>query len=104
MTEQADGGPRSRWTRAQVLRAAIDLADLGGIESLSMRKLSQELGGATMSLYNHVSNKADILDGLAERAFDQVELPDPALPWPQRLRAVALSMYEVFGRTPVVCR
>ena len=46
--------PRRPWNRAQLLRAAIDLADKGGIESLSMRKLSQELGGGTMSLYNHV--------------------------------------------------
>src|SRR5687768_3936370 len=47
--------PRRPWTRAQLVRAAIDLADQGGIESLSMRKLSQHLGGAPMSLYNHVS-------------------------------------------------
>ena len=49
--------PRLPWTRAQLLRAAIDLADKGGIESLSMRKLSQELGGAPMSLYNHIPTR-----------------------------------------------
>jgi hypothetical protein len=55
-----------------------------------------------MSLYNHVSNKADILDGLAERVFSQVEPPDPALPWPERIRAAALSMHRALSRHPVV--
>ncbi|MCA2222442.1 TetR/AcrR family transcriptional regulator [Nonomuraea aurantiaca] len=93
---------REPLNRAKILDAALELATKEGLEGLSMRRLAKSLGVEAMSLYNHVSNKADILDGLAERAFDQIELPDPALPWPQRLRAVALSMYEVFGRSPVV--
>ena len=69
------GGP---WTRARLLRAAIDLADKRGIESLSMRKLSQELGGGTMSLYNHIANKDDLLDGMIDAVFSEIELPDQA--------------------------
>jgi AcrR family transcriptional regulator len=67
--------PRRPWNRGQLLRAAIDLADTGGIESLSMRKLSQELGGGTMSLYNHVSNKDDLVDGMIDIVFSEIELP-----------------------------
>ena len=67
--------PRRPWNRAQLLRAAIDLADKGGIESVSMRKLSQELGGAPMSLYNHVSNKGDLLDAMIDLVFSEIELP-----------------------------
>ncbi|MEV6148859.1 TetR family transcriptional regulator [Nonomuraea sp. NPDC052129] len=93
---------REPLNREKILDAALELATEEGLEGLSMRRLAKSLGVEAMSLYNHVSNKADILDGLAERAFDQVELPDPALPWPQRLRAVALSMYGVFARSPVV--
>lgn len=93
---------REPLNREKILDAALELAAEEGLEGLSMRRLAKTLGVEAMSLYNHVSNKADILNGLAERAFSQVELPDPALPWQQRLRAMALSMYEVFGRAPVV--
>ena len=72
---ETEGEPRAPWTRAQLLRAAIDLADEHGIESLSMRKLSQHLGGGTMSLYNHVANKDDLLDGMIDAVFSEIELP-----------------------------
>jgi TetR/AcrR family transcriptional regulator, tetracycline repressor protein len=55
-----------------------------------------------MSLYNHVSSKADLLDGIAEMVFEQVELPDPDLAWPEQVRAVALGMYRAFSRHPAV--
>ena len=54
-----------------MLRAAIALADESGIESLSMRKLGQELGVEAMSLYNHVANKDDILDGIVEAGHER---------------------------------
>ena len=62
---------RAPWSKKQVLQAATDLADRGGIESLSMRKLSQELGGAPMSLYNHVADKEDLLDGIIDALFTE---------------------------------
>ncbi|MEU4224108.1 TetR/AcrR family transcriptional regulator C-terminal domain-containing protein [Nonomuraea sp. NPDC026600] len=93
---------REPLNREKILDAALELAAEEGLQGLAMRRLAKALGVEAMSLYNHVSNKADILNGLAERAFSQVELPDPALPWQQRIRALALSMYEVFSRSPVV--
>jgi AcrR family transcriptional regulator len=91
--------PRRPWTRAQLVRAAIDLADEGGIESLSMRKLSQHLGGAPMSLYNHVSNKEDLLDGMIDLLFDEIELPLDEH-WATAMRQRAISIRSVMTRHP----
>ena len=66
---------RSPLTKDRVLKAALRLADEGGIESLSMRKLGQELGVEAMSLYNHVANKDEVLDGIVEAVVREVELP-----------------------------
>ena len=68
-------GPRGRLSRDRVLRAAVALADTGGIESLSMRKLGDELGVEAMSLYNHVANKDDLLDGMIDAVFAEIDLP-----------------------------
>ncbi|MEU6778684.1 TetR/AcrR family transcriptional regulator C-terminal domain-containing protein [Nonomuraea angiospora] len=93
---------REPLNRERVLDAALELADEEGLEGLTMRRLAKALGVEAMSLYNHVSNKADILDGVAERVFEQVERPDLALPWQEQVREVALSMYRVFRRHPAV--
>ena len=69
--------PRIPLTRERVLRAAIVLADEGGIESLSMRKLGQQLGVEAMSLYNHVANKDDILDGIVDVVVSEIDVPPP---------------------------
>ena len=91
--------PRRPWTRAQLVRAAVDLADEGGIESLSMRKLSQHLGGAPMSLYNHVSNKDDLLDGMVDLLFGEIELPVDEH-WTTTMRRRAISIRTVMTRHP----
>ena len=92
--------PRRPWNRAQLLRAAIDLADNGGIESLSMRKLSHELGGGTMSLYNHFSNKEDLLDGMIDTVFSEIDLPTGEHNWKTTMRQRALSIRTVMTRHP----
>ena len=93
-------GPRAPWTRTQVAtrrhRAAPDAA---GIESLSMRKLSQELGGGTMSLYNHIANKEDLLDGMIDTVFSEIELPS-AEGWRTAMRERAISVRTVMTRHP----
>jgi AcrR family transcriptional regulator len=91
---------RVPWTRAQLLRAGIDLADKRGMESLSMRKLSQELGGGTMSLYNHIANKDDLLDGMVDTVFGEVELPAPEDSWKTAMRQRAISMRAAMTRHP----
>ena len=92
--------PRVPLSRDRVLRAAIDLADQAGIESLSMRKLGQALGVEAMSLYNHVANKDDILNGIVEIVESDIELPTPGAEWKAALRKTAVSAHDVFERHP----
>jgi TetR/AcrR family transcriptional regulator, tetracycline repressor protein len=68
------------------------------VDGLSMRRLATTLNVQAMSLYNHVASKSDLLDGITELVFDQVELPEPEMAWPEQVRAVALSMYRAFSR------
>jgi AcrR family transcriptional regulator len=89
-------------TRERVLRAAIALADEGGIEALSMRKLAKELGVEAMSLYNHVANKGDLVEAMVGLVVAEIELPsDPD--WEQAIRRCAISAHDTFLRHPWAC-
>ena len=85
-------------SRQRVLRAAIDLADAGGIESLTMRRLAQELGVEAMTLYYHVANKDDILAGMVDLVVSEMEAPRSDGDWKSSLRTSAISAYEVLVR------
>ena len=86
-----------------MLSAALALADAGGIESLSMRKLGQELGVEAMSLYNHVANKDDLLDGMVEVVTAEIEVPSGGADWKTEIRRTAISSHEVFLRHRWAC-
>jgi AcrR family transcriptional regulator len=90
--------PRARLNRDRVLRVAMALADAHGIESLSMRKLGVELGVEAMSLYNHVANKDDLLDGMIDVVFGEIELPSGGTDWRTAMRQRAISTREVLSR------
>ena len=92
--------PRVPLSRERVLRAAIELADAQGIEALSMRKLAKELGVEAMSLYNHVANKDDILDGIVDSVAAEVELPSEDVDWKTAIRRSAISARDVYVRHP----
>ena len=83
-----------------MLRAAIALADEAGIDSLSMRRLGQALGVEAMSLYNHVANKEDILNGIVDLVVSDFELPSPGADWKAALRRTAVSAHDVLVRHP----
>ena len=85
-------------SRDRVLRAAIELADAGGIESLTMRRLGQELGVEAMSLYNHVANKDDIVDGIVDLVFSEIVLPDTGADWKTAMRRWAISLRDALLR------
>jgi len=82
------------------LRAALSLADRDGIDSLSMRKLGQEVGVEAMSLYNHVRNKDDMLNGMVDAVFREIELPDGGLDWRTAMRQRAIAARQVLLRHP----
>ncbi len=83
-----------------ILRAALELADEGGVEAISMRKIGQRLGVEAMSLYNHVANKDGILDGLVEVVLGEIEVPSPDDEWKDGMRRRAASARDVFQRHP----
>jgi AcrR family transcriptional regulator len=87
-------------SRERVLRAAIDLADRDGIESLSMRNLGQEVGVEAMSLYNHVRNKEDILNGIVDVVFSEIEVPSGPAGWVAAMRQRAISARQALLRHP----
>ena len=72
---ETDEESRVPLSRERALEVAVALADAGGIQSLTMRRLAGELGVEAMSLYNHVANKEAILDGMVDRVFSEIELP-----------------------------
>ncbi|MGA2470694.1 MAG: TetR/AcrR family transcriptional regulator C-terminal domain-containing protein [Solirubrobacteraceae bacterium] len=90
-------------TRDRVLRTAMSLADAGGIESLSMRKLGHALGVEAMSLYNHVANKEDILEGIVDVVVSEIELPSAAEDWQVAIRRAAISAHDALRRHPWAC-
>ncbi len=93
---------REPLNREKVLDAALALAAEEGLKGLSMRKLAKTLGVEAMALYNHVQNKTDILDGIAERVYSGIERADPDSPWPERVRVTSLNIYRALARHPVV--
>ena len=100
MSASTAGGrtPRIPLTRERVLRAAVALADESGSESLSMRKLGEAVGVEAMSLYNHVANKEDLLDGMIDVVFGEIDLPSGGEQWKAAMRQRAISARRVLSR------
>jgi AcrR family transcriptional regulator len=92
--------PREPLSRERVLRAGMAFADASGISSLSMRKLGEALGVEAMSLYNHVANKDELLDGMVDLVFSEIELPDVGADWRTAMRERAESARQALGRHP----
>jgi AcrR family transcriptional regulator len=89
---------RKPLSRDRVLRAALKLADDGGLDALTMRKLAQQLGVEAMSLYNHVENRDDIVDGMIDLVAGEIEPPATGADWRAGLRGAALSTHEALMR------
>jgi AcrR family transcriptional regulator len=87
-------------SRERIIHMALRLADEGGIEALSMRKLAQELGVQAMSLYNHVANKDDLIDGIVDRVVSEIEVPDLNQDWKVAMRRRSISAHGVLLRHP----
>ena len=91
---------RPRLTRAKVLQKAVSIADAGGIDTLTMRKLGEALGVEAMSLYNHVANKVDLLDGMVDAVFAEIDLPTTEGEWREQMRLRAFSVRAALTRHP----
>jgi len=87
-------------SRERVLSAAVAFADERGIAALSMRKLGKVLGVEAMSLYNHVANKDELLDGMVDLVFSEIDLPSGGVDWENAMRQRAESARQALGRHP----
>lgn len=86
-------------SRERVFRAAIALADKGGLEALTMRRLAERLRVEAMSLYHHVKNKDEILDGMVDAVFAGIPLPAPG-DWQTAMRERAIAIRAALVRHP----
>ncbi len=91
---------RPRLTRERVLQSAMALADESGIQSLSMRKLGEQLGVEAMSIYNHVTNKDDLIDAMVDGVFAEIDLAADERNWRVAMRRRAVSVRQVLKRHP----
>ena len=93
-------GRRPRVSREQVLDAALELADEGGLAAVTMAGVGAQLGVEAMSLYRHIGNKEEMLDGLVDRVFAEIEVPADAPDWRDALRRRAVSVHAALRRHP----
>lgn len=102
MSQQVTTRARDRapLSRDRVLLAAMAVADAGGIGSLTIRSLAAELGVKPMSVYHHVANKDEIIDGIVDLVFTEIELPSPDGDWRAEMRLRAVSARAVLRRHP----
>ena len=93
-------GRRPKLSRAAVVAGAVELADDIGVHPLTLRKLAAHLGVKPMSIYHHVANKDEILDGMVDAVFAEIDLPGSDIGWREAMRQRACSARAALGRHP----
>lgn len=91
---------RGTLNRERVLAAAIELADEIGVEALTIRRLAAALGVGAMTIYHHVPSKEEIIDGMVEMVYAEIELPEKGTEWRTAMRERCKSARAVLGRHP----
>jgi AcrR family transcriptional regulator len=94
---------RAPLSRERILEVAVRLADDGGFESVTMRRLARELGVEAMSLYNHVKNKRDLVEGMVDVVVGEFELPSDEKDWETAVRTYAVSTHDALLRHQWAC-
>ena len=102
MAQPISGGTKERvsLSRDRVLAGAITVADAGGIGALTIRTLAQELGAKPMSVYHYVANKDEIIDGIVDLVYAEIDLPVPGGDWRTEMRRRANSARQVLANHP----
>lgn len=93
-----DPSTRLPLTKERILQAAVALADRQGLAALTMRRLGSELGVEAMSLYKHIANKDEILEGMVEAVIGEIEIPKDGADWKAAMRQRAFSAREILSR------
>jgi AcrR family transcriptional regulator len=99
-----DAQHRERLTRERIIEAALRVMDDEGLEAVTMRRIGRELGVEAMSLYNHVEDKDDILEGVTERVMNEFVFPASTGDWAQDARAMSREWRRLLGLHPSVCQ
>jgi AcrR family transcriptional regulator len=94
----SEGPSRRRLSGERVLDTAINRADQGGLDALTMRSLAEELGVAPMALYNHVANKDDLIDAMVDVVFGEIGVPSGGGEWKSAMRTRAISVRDALLR------
>jgi TetR/AcrR family transcriptional regulator, tetracycline repressor protein len=105
VTSSETTAPAARLTKGAVVDRALQLADAVGLEALTIRKLATELGVTPMALYWHYRSKDELLEGLAERIWGEIDADvDPAAGWLDQLRGLLESLLRVLRAHPAAPR
>ena len=97
-TTASDARSRERLSRERVLQTAIEQADDGGLEALTMRTLADELEVAPMALYRHIANKDDLVDAMVDVVFSEIGLPASGADWMSAMRQRAIAVRDALLR------
>jgi AcrR family transcriptional regulator len=100
MAQETESKHRQKVTRTRVIEAALHLMDTEGLEAVSMRRVGRELGVEAMSLYNHVQDKEDLLDGIREHVLSEFDDPGAEGDWEDRARRAARSWRQIMRSHP----
>jgi AcrR family transcriptional regulator len=95
---------RAPLTRERVIEAALLVMDQEGLEAVSMRRVAREVGVEAMSLYHHVEDKDDLLDGICEHVMAGFDFPEPAGDWAEDCRRGARAWRRLLQAHPAVMR
>jgi AcrR family transcriptional regulator len=87
-------------SRDRILERAVQIADADGVDALTMRRLADDLGFEAMSLYRHVKNKNDVLEGILDAVLAEIESPAADGDWDVAIRRSAISVSDVLDRHP----
>ena len=99
-----DAKARTPLTRERVLRAAVGLADHGGLDSISMRKIAEELDVVPMALYRHIANKDELLDAMVDVVVAEIDPVETDVDWKSAMRRRILSARGMLQRHPWAAR
>ncbi len=107
-TIQSPDHRREPLTHERLLAGALEVADAGGAGTLTIRSLAQHLGVKPMAIYHHVANKSEILDGILDLVFGEIELPSSTAPgersWSDRRAPPVRYFAGTRGRFPCSSR
>ncbi|HVD71800.1 MAG TPA: TetR/AcrR family transcriptional regulator C-terminal domain-containing protein, partial [Actinomycetota bacterium] len=95
---------REPLTRDRIIEAALRVMDAEGLEAVTMRRIGRELGVEAMSLYNHVEDKDDILEGVTDRVMNEFEFPAAMGGWAEEARAMSREWRRLLSLHPSVCQ